>query len=115
MKTSQNYRRKWKFEQRDRARNVIITGLTMEENTKKSIARELTNKLELQIKEDDIQYVLKLNSSKDGDTTRNRVKVAFKEEAKRNRVYTDKKKLKGKEVWITEDLTPMRSKLSYLS
>ena len=65
----------------------------------------------MEITEKDIEYTLKLKSKDE----KNRIKIVFVDEDKRDSVISQRKKLKGKEIWLTDDLTPYRSRIAYLA
>ena len=100
------------YEQRDRDRNIIVTGLKDNETSVEDVTKKLS-KLHFTIHAQDIQYVQKLRTTK-GPA---RVKVVFKEEAAKMQIMKSKKKLKGHNdtVWIADDLTQYRSKLAFLA
>lgn len=97
------------YEQRDRDRNIIVTGLKDNETSVEDITKKLS-KLHFTIHAQDIEYVQKLRTTK-GPA---RVKVVFKEEAAKMQIMKSKKRLKGHNdtVWIADDLTQYRSKLA---
>jgi hypothetical protein len=99
------------FEQRDRQANVIVTGLKGE-ITKANVAGTLKEKMKADIIGNDIKYVVKIGN--DSDQT-NRVLVVFENITAKPKVVTNKKKLKGQQLWINDDLTPHRSHLAYLA
>ena len=77
-----------------RLKNVIITGLSFTEHAMKgSVVKQMNEKLEHDINEGDIKYLVKLNQR--GREGMSRVKVAFKDQGTKNKVYASKKKLKG--------------------
>ena len=43
------------------------------------------------------------------------MKVVFYSKAKRDQVFREKRKLKGKQIWLTEDLTVTKAKFAYLA
>ena len=71
--------------------------------------------MSLNIKEDDIEYVMKINPDRNNANAPNtsRIKITLKDYETKNKIYINKWHLKGKDVWISEDLTPYKAKLFY--
>ena len=98
------------IQQRDRDRNIIVTGLQDEHLTKDKAIETLNNKLGTNITSDDIDYTVIL---KTGDTQPNRLRIVFSDNGKKAKVIKQKKKLKDSQIWVTDDLTKLRSELAY--
>lgn len=104
------------FEQRDRENNIVITGLTIDDlDDKNKVALELNTKLKLlkknHIKAQDIKFTLKTQSQQGKPQ---KIKVAFQSPETKELVMKHKKNLKGqKDIWIGDDLTPLRSNLAF--
>ena len=99
------------LEQKERATNLIATGLPITNPTPAKTAKKLSDMLGISIKTEEIMFVVKLGNRASDDKTL--TKIAFTSKQAKNKVYKAKKKLKGKETWLTEDLTIQRSKLAY--
>ena len=56
---------------------------------------------------------MKLSSGE--DAAKSNVRVAFSNEANKKQVMSQRKKLRGEELWITDDLTPYRNHLAFLA
>ena len=105
-----------KYEQNERENNAIISGLQARDMTKEGVVKSLNGALGCHLTQRDILYTVKLTGGKDQDRP-NKLRVAFSKKAKKNEVFKEKKKLKGMDsaLWITDDLTPMRTNLAYLA
>ena len=102
-----------KFEQNERSNNAIISGLQEGEMTTEGVVRKLNRILGSGLKERDIDYIMKM-TGKQGQP--NKLRVVFVKKAKKNEVFKAKKKLKGSDtICITDDLTPTRTNLAFLS
>ena len=103
-----------KQEQNERSANIVIRGLkpTKEDDLKDFTIKLLSKKLEVRIRGADVKYVTYLG--KDVGNARP-VKVMFYEKFKRDEIIKRRGLLKGSDIWIGEDLTPKRSRLSYLA
>ena len=95
---------------RDRESHMIISGNIDTDITKGGIVQLRNDKLTTNITESDIKYVLKLNRN---DTNPKRVKFVFLDIDKKAEVMKKRKVLKGKKVWLSDDLTPHRSSLAF--
>lgn len=101
------------YEQQRREKNIIITGLNPNKTTREDVKKFLNDKLDMKAKLEDIVYTLKL-SKEEGQTTPCRVRAVFTTKEMKDRVIKKKQLLKGQKVWITDDLTPYRERLSYM-
>lgn len=105
------------YEQKDRENNILITGMAMEDlEDKTKIAQDLNNKLKIpkknSIKGQDIKYALK--SQTQGKPTK--IKIAFHKKETKEVVMKNKINLQGqRDVWISDDLTPMRANLAFIA
>jgi hypothetical protein len=107
-----------KYEQNEREKNAIITGLETKDMTKEGVVKSLNGVLGCHLTSRDILYTVNITSkSKTEQIKPNKLRVAFSKKAKKGEVFKEKKKLKDTncQIWITDDLTPMRTNLSYLA
>jgi hypothetical protein len=100
------------FEQRDLDLNVIISGVSNGKTSKDEVRKVLNDKLKCNVASTDIRYTMKMNG---GEDEKSNVKVAFTTKDKKKQVMQSKKKLKGDDMWISDDLTPYRRNLAYLA
>jgi hypothetical protein len=100
-----------KFEQNEKANNVIATGIPADKTSKEGIRKLLNNKLSCNIAPSDIQYTLELN--KDEENAKSTVRIAFNNKDKKKQVMKSKKALKGNEIWLGDDLTKYRSDIAF--
>jgi hypothetical protein len=99
------------LEQENRMKNLLVRGINVEDkNFKQACITTLNKQLKLQLKTIDIKYALPIGKTED-----QLIKLAFTDIKKREEVYKIQSKLKGKRLWITEDLTPRKAALSYKS
>ena len=98
------------LEQHNRRTHIIITGLKKDPSPD-SVVKKLNTLLRTNITKETIKYVQNLPDQK--TTNHHRVKVVFYTEAPKDEIFKVKKNLKGKDIWISEDLTPGKSKLAY--
>ena len=96
---------------KERDNNIIIEGL--DGDTKQEVAQELNELLDLdpQILASDIVKTYKLFTKSDSKDPK--TKIIFKEKITKTEVMKAKPNLRGKEVWINDDLTVLRSGLAY--
>jgi hypothetical protein len=104
-------------DQEKRSRNIIVSGILPEQSkTKEEMRKLLNDKLNCNIAPTDISYTLelKLGTNENGGQS---VRVAFSNNEKKKQVMSQRKKLKdnNRSMWITDDLTPYRNELAYLS
>ena len=100
------------FEQSKRACNIVVRGLMQTEDTKAVVVNMLKEGLGLNANENDIRYAIKIAVKHETPGT-NTVKVAFYDARLREDVYSRRLKLKGTNVFISEDLTLKKSALAY--
>jgi hypothetical protein len=102
--------------QDSRVCNIIVTGLAEADLSKERMIRKLNKFMECDLAETDIKWVQRLVTD-EGSTRRgkSKLRVVFKEEQKREDVFKLKSKLKGHDLWITDDLTALNSNLAYLA
>ena len=99
------------LEQDKRQNNLLVRGIHLEgRNLKHACTATLNKELKMHLKTADITYAVSIGTSED-----RLVKMAFSEGKTREEVYGARSKLKGKNIWITEDLTPMKAHLYYKS
>ena len=97
-----------------RDKNVIVEGMTGE--TKEEVAQQLNDLLDLdpQILPSDIENTYKLKPKSDrNNTAKSKTKIIFKEKISKTEVIKAKPNLKGKDVWISDDLTTHRSGVAF--
>jgi hypothetical protein len=101
------------LEQDKRDRNIIISRLQPDKTSKNDVAKALTDILKCSITPSDIDYTYKITKA---DQQPTRVKVVLKQKAKKSEIVKEKIKLKDKTtIWISDDLTPHRSRMAYLA
>jgi hypothetical protein len=98
------------YDQKEKETHMIITGLQDRLN-KEEVTATLNEYLQCDLKAEDIQYVLKL--TKKNEQQPNRIRVVFKSKEKKVEVMKRRIKLKGKEVWLADELTPGKMRLAY--
>jgi len=93
--------RRWERKERnDRRRNILIKGLKAGEGELKERVEEILERVGGDIKVEEVRSI------QAGKTEKGRlVIVRLKSEEMRGRVLSNKRKLKGGEIWIDEDLT----------
>ena len=96
------------LEQDRRSKNLIIRGLNAGQNAKQACMIALNDKLKTKLQLSDIKYAVPIG--KDGSKL---IKLAMKTASKRDEIYSARPKLKGSDVWITEDLIPSRASLAF--
>jgi hypothetical protein len=96
------------LEQDKRCNNLLIRGIEPGSNPRQACINSLNKLLDLKLKTEDVKYALTIGNRKD-----RLVKVVFVNTGTRDEIYKQRSKLKGKEVWITEDLTPKKAALFY--
>jgi translation initiation factor 1 (eIF-1/SUI1) len=103
-----------KYEQNERTNNAIISGLDEADMTTEKVMTRLNQDLGCNIKERDLLYTVKLTGNKSQPS---KVRVVFARKSKKTEIFKAKKKLKGTNntMWITDDLTPMRTNLAFLA
>jgi hypothetical protein len=99
------------YEQRDLECNAIISGVPSDQATKDDIRKILNEKLKCNVATTDIQYIVKINGGEESE--KSNVKIAFTSKEKKTQIMQAKKKLKGEDIWITDDLTTYRRNLAY--
>ena len=97
------------LEQKERAQNIIMTGINTQETSARKVSKTLNKLLDTHIAAEDILYAAELKTN---DTTR--LKIVFKDVKFKQQVWAQKRKLKNKEIWIAEDLTPARANLFFI-
>lgn len=98
-----------KQEQEARVPRVVITGLEAH-ITKEKLVDKMNDLLSCNLSTDDLAWIQNLRTA---DSMKNKVRVVFKDEKKRDIWFKCKPELKGKNVWITDDLTPFTSGMAY--
>jgi hypothetical protein len=99
------------IKQKEKDRNMVVTGLKDEQMTKEEAIKTLNDNLKTNIRSDDIEYVLKLKTT---DTQPSRLRIVFTEKSTKMKVMKQKTKLKNKmNVWLSDDLTKYKSDIAY--
>jgi hypothetical protein len=102
--------------QDSRGNNIIITGLQKEDLAKENMVTKINEILDSNIQESDIKWVQKLVFDEQSVQHRkSKLRVVFKDAIKRDELFKLKPKLKGHNIWITDDLTSHSSNLAYLA
>jgi hypothetical protein len=97
------------LEQDRRLKNLLVRGVHAEGRNLRQVCIETLNReMKTHLKTADIMYATSIGTPED-----KLVKMAFNDGMKRDEVYAARAKLKGKELWITEDLTPRKAQLYY--
>ena len=81
---------------------------------KDSVIQLLNNKLNKNLKEEDIEYVQKLKNLTEGKP--NRLRIAFTDKKTKIDIFKQRTKLKDiddQDIWIADDLTKMRGEVAY--
>jgi hypothetical protein len=99
------------FDQKEKDKNVIVTGLKEDQLNKASLINILNDKLKKTIRNDDIDYVLNLRNARQGQP--NRLRLVFQDKMKKDEIIKEKTKLKDTDIWLSDDLTKRRSELAY--
>jgi hypothetical protein len=77
-------------------------------NPKQTCVHTLKDKLKIKLEVSDVKYATQI-----GGVDQSLIKMVFKHASTRNEIYKARSKLKGSNIWITEDLTPRRAQLAY--
>ena len=102
------------YDQKEKDKNVIVTGLKNDQLNENKIIEVLNEKLQKDIlKKEDIDYVVKLRNGRNDQP--NRIKIAFHDKGKKTEIFKQRTKLKNSdpEIWISDDLTKRRSELAF--
>lgn len=98
------------FKQKEKQNNICIYGIeqTDQENLTEKVLKVLNDKIKIPIKQDDV-----IKCHRIGVNTRKQrpVVVKFEKKQLRNLIIKNRKKLKGTNTFITEDLTKTRLEL----
>ncbi len=96
------------YEQRDRKNNLIITGIEAEDNHE--LAKKINEELKINVvTADSIEFTDEFISR----DKKKRKRIVFKNHDIKRKVYGAKRNLKGKKIYISEDLTILRSQLYF--
>jgi hypothetical protein len=96
------------LEQDKRQDNLLVRGIrTSGNNLRQACLTTLNKELKIHLKTADMKYVTPIGKKED------MAKIAFIDSKTREEVYKSRTKLKGKNLWITEDLTPKKAALFY--
>jgi hypothetical protein len=103
--------------QDSRSKNkLVVTGLDDSDMNKEGAMKKLNEKLDINLTMDDINWVQRLRTNDDTTGKRQqKLRMVFKEESIRSEIFKIKNKLKGHNIWITDDLTAHNSSLAYLA
>ena len=100
------------FDQQKRSNNIVVRGLKQHTDPKTSAIEMITSALGIHVTENDIKYAVKITLKNEKKST-DSMKIAFFETRLRDEVYARRTKLKGTEIYISEDLTLKKSNLPY--
>ena len=99
------------YEQRDRDCHMIISGKFTQEITIEGIKDLLNDKVDAHLSNEDLRYVLQLGKEANAEKVR-RVRAVFTSETVRNDTMSQRARLKEKGIWLSDDLTQLRSGLA---
>ena len=103
-----------RYEQSQRNPRIIITGLKDEDMEKDKMTNRMGGLLGIELTADDIAWVQKLRIPNQGTNWRkNKLRVVLKDDAKKQEIFKAKPRLKGQNVWVSDDLTPFGSGIAY--
>ena len=106
-------RRLDEHDQRVKEANAIITGLNNNIETKAEVIQVLNENLGTTLTTNDIEYTHKLKNDEHRSTRPNKMRIAFINKDKKEEVFKMKKKLRVKQIWLADDLTPYRDNLAF--
>jgi hypothetical protein len=99
------------IQQKEKDRNIIVTGLTDGQLDKEKAIEVLNEKLGTGIRTNDIEYLLQLKTR---ENQPNRLRIVFCDKNKKNEIMKQKTKLKNiSDIWFSDELTKYRSELAY--
>ena len=101
------------MEMQNRDKNIIVTGLPSDCKKKEEVAKALNGLLGTRIYPDDIEQTYKLVKKGTDASTATRTRVIFKDKSMKTTVEKAKMKLKGKNIWVSDDLTAYRSNMAF--
>ena len=102
-----------KHEQATRNPRIIITGLHANDMMKESMISKMNEVLGNILTDDDVDWVQKLVVQDGGNQRKNKLRVTLKSMEKKREIFKAKTRLKGQNLWITDDLTPFGSCIAY--
>ena len=94
-------------EQAERGRNLILTSPNCDVSIS-AVTNKLNELLGTKLKDEHLHYITRLKSE-------GLKKIVFYSKSKPDLVFREKRKLKGKQIWLTEDLTITNAKFAYLA
>jgi hypothetical protein len=100
------------FEQKELESNVVMSGVPSTKTNKEEIRKLLNENLQCNVETTDIKYTLKLGKKEEEKSS---VRIVFNNKAKKEQVMKSKKKLKGQDMWLCDDLTDYRRHLAFHS
>jgi len=100
------------FDQSKLGCNIVIRGLKNEIEPITAVTNMVTTALGIHITQNNIKYLVKINLKNEKENTVS-VKVAFFDQRLRDEIYSRRLKLKGTNIYISEDLTQKKSSLAY--
>jgi hypothetical protein len=98
------------YQQQEKDNNIVVTGLKVDQLSKESAIEMLNDKLEMNLTNTDVQYVLKLKTR---DDQPHRLRIVFLDKARKSEVMKRKTKLKDQDIWLADELTKFRIDLAY--
>jgi hypothetical protein len=100
-----------RLDEHDQRVKEANAGMNNDVTTKDEVTQVLNDNLGTTLTTNDIDYTYKLQN--DDSTRPNKMRIAFVSKAKKDEVFKLKKKLRGKQIWLADDLTPYRDNLAY--
>jgi hypothetical protein len=96
------------LEQDKRCKNLLVRGIDVGSNVRVASIECLNKHMQTKLKVDDIKYAIAIGKQSD-----KLVKLSFNSTTTRDEIYKKRSTLKGKDVWVTEDLTPRNAALFF--
>ena len=98
------------LDQSDRNRNLILTGMKIDPPTADNTAKKLKHLLRVEVDRSDINYIAVL-----AEDPQPKIKIALYNKQMKDTIFAAKKKLKGKKIYLSDDLTVENAKIYYHS
>lgn len=98
-------------EMQDRDRNIVVEGL--KEESREGVTQELNDLLGTELTADEIDTTYRLKPKIEIRNAKPKTRIIFKHKFTKSEVVKEKTKLKGKDIWVNDDLTQLRSRLAY--
>ena len=100
------------YEQKKRNNNIVVRGLMPNTDPKASTIAMINGRLGIHMTENDIRYAMKIDLKNEKEGT-DSVKISFFDERLKEEVYGRRIRLKGTDIYISEDLTLKQSTLAF--